>query len=261
VVPVLFQVEAVPIVDAASAPLQPKLGRHADDDDRRARSRRQEDDDDRPRRRKRERRGLGAGAIVAIVMGAALFLGGVGFGIHALTRGSNAGGSDAGGSNAEGLNIGGLGIGRSKAPVPKGWVEYTSREDGFRIPFPEPPGRDEIPSGGRSWWRISRNYRAGQEDGVGVAVHVNVYSFRRKLSAEEQEGVMKDMLGLPSLMKSVQWAGRSVKEKVILRGDCELVDRFFTTETRFFNVMVASPKDGSKREIRDGVFDNFQLVD
>jgi hypothetical protein len=234
------------------------------DADNRARSNRRrddDDDDDRPRRKKRKKGGLGAGAIVAIVMGSVLLLGGAGIGIHALIRGSNTGGTNTDGSNPGGLNPGGLNVGVLKAPVPKGWVEYTFREDGFRMPFPEPPGRDEIPSGGRSWWRISRNYRAGEEDGVDVAVRVEVYTFRRRLSADEQEIVMKDMLGVPSLMKSVRWVGRSVKEKVMLKGDSEYVDRYFTTETRFYNVMVCSPKDGRKREIRDGVLDNFQLLE
>jgi hypothetical protein len=227
-----------------------------DDDNRPRRNRRRDDDEDaRPRKKKRKKGGLGAGAIVAIVMGGVLLLGGAGFGIHALTRGSNPGGSNAGGSNMGGSNVGG-----SKAPVPKGWVEFTSREDGFRAYLPARPGRDDYPDGGKSWWRSTSSvFRAMDEDGESVVL--NVYRFRRRLTTDERDNVLKEYVGVPSAMKSVTWAGHTAKETVEVEGNREYLMRFFTTETRLFHVMVSSRQGKVKRETQDGFFDNFQLLD
>ena len=58
-----------------------------DDEDDRPRSRRRDDDDDdyddRPRKKKRKKKGMGAGAIVAIVLGGLVVVAGGGYGIYA----------------------------------------------------------------------------------------------------------------------------------------------------------------------------------
>jgi hypothetical protein len=106
---------------------------------------RDEDDDyerDRPLKKKKRKKasGLPPAAIAGIVLGGLLVLGGMGYGIYALSSKDPKTGSDSnpgGGSNSQG-----------KPRVPVTWVEYKSEAEGFRASFPLEPKVSDI-SGGK----------------------------------------------------------------------------------------------------------------
>jgi hypothetical protein len=120
-----------------------------DDEDDLPRSKRRRDDGDRPRKKKKKKQsaGLPPVAIVGIVVGVLLMLGGCGYGIYALVSSDKDTSSSSGSGSGFGLGSGsgsgsGFGVGsnaQAKAAVPPGWVEFDSGALGFKAHFPVEP--------------------------------------------------------------------------------------------------------------------------
>ena len=192
---------------------------------------------------------MGAGLIVAIVLGGILVLGGIGYGIYAL-------------------------VGGGKAAVPKGWVEYTSKEDKFKAYYPETPKSSSFPAlkEGVESMTIHMSGTLGGNKTVGVFV----FKFSSGSTAAQRDTVMDDMRssfakdsgGKASEPRSVRWAGHKAQEVVFeetrsaggKKGGGGVI-RYFATDTHAYIGIIGGESGRLKREEEDGFFDNFQLLD
>jgi hypothetical protein len=231
-----------------------KKARRDDDDDRPRRKKRRDDDDDddddRPRRKKRRAAGGASGGIIAlIVLGGLVLLGAVGFGIYAL-------------------------VGGSKAPVPEGWVEYTSTEDKFRAYFPEKPEPRTIPTmedGVESITFYSSDVKISTQRVVMVQVH----KFESGSTAAQREKVMEKIRKVPAEDKSkgrvsgphsIRWAGYKAQEFILedapMPGGKRAggVVRFFATDTHAYIAVLVAEGGRMSRAEEDGFFDNFEVL-
>jgi hypothetical protein len=233
--------------------------RDDEDDDRRpTRRRREEDEDDRPRRDRhpppRRRRGLGTPAVVAIVIGSILALGGIGYGIYAM-------------------------LGGSKTPLPPGWKEYTYQDDGFKAAFPTEPqvsrmgdvmgamgagkgggGVGGFPGFDAGGMGSLNMYTSG---GFNDAVHIEVTVYRfpsgvpRAFRDQMAQGI-RNMPGVPGGLgvetKSVRWMGESATE-IVTPG---LVTRIAITDKAMYQAAIGG-KGGRRTtpEEEKAFFDNF----
>jgi hypothetical protein len=226
-----------------------------DDEDDRPRSKRRRDDDDedgdRPRKKKRKKGGMGAGVIAGIVLGGILVLGGLGYGIYALVGGG------------------------SKAPVPAGWVEYTSDSDKFKAYFPEKPESNSFPAGQREEGIESISmHMLDMKKSTQRMVGVIVVKFKSGSTSAERDKAMEKMRksfaeggdGRASEPRSVKWAGQKASE--IILEDIKSpggkkaggVVRYFATDTHAYVAILASEAGRLKPEEENGFFDNFQLL-
>jgi hypothetical protein len=273
-VPAFLAAEEVAVVDAAPAQKpRPVRAREDDDDDDRPRSKRRRQDDDevdRPRGRRRRRdddeendddfdrprrrrkSGMGAGTIVALVIGGLVVLVGVGFGIYAL-------------------------VGGGKARVPPGWVEFTSEQDSFKAYFPEKvrsrpgPGHLLIPD-----VESATEYTVTPKGKTRDLVGVIVLKFDPGLSAERRdyalqsirEQVVERAYSKVSSPRPVKWAGRSAQEFIVedVRDNPEgrtgggLI-RLLATDTRIYIGLIGSLHGGRLgRDEENGFFDNFEIL-
>ena len=134
---------------------RPKSKRRRDDDEEEDRPRRkrrrdddEEDEDDRPKKKKKKKSGgIPPVAIVGIVVGALVVMGGVGYGIYALAFSDNDSktSSGSGGSGGTGGTTNTFGTGRGKAARPEGWVKFESADGGFKGYFPEILTEQKLP--------------------------------------------------------------------------------------------------------------------
>jgi hypothetical protein len=229
-----------------------------DDDDRPRKRRRAEDDDDydddRPRRKKRKKSGMGAGAIVAIVLGGIVLLGGVGYGIYAL-------------------------VGGGKAAVPKGWVEYTSDSDKFKGYFPTKPANPRtlpVGLGGMSEVESVTMHMAEPKGEGALIAGVIVVKFKSGISPADRDKAMDTFRSKfsekensrISKPRSVRWGGKKAEEISIDEAGANAnskkgggVMRYFITDTHaYFGIIGTDHAGPPKQEDVDGFFDNFEFL-
>jgi hypothetical protein len=196
---------------------------------------------------------MGAGPIVAIVLGGLIVLGGVGFGVYALVSNNDTG---SGGSSTGGN--------RAKAAVPTGWVLHTSTNGKFKAYFPKHPADTTTSSNGLS---VNMVISGGPRERLAVivvampippqATGVN----RDQLAELIRQGIMQKQGNVRVVsQRSVTWSGQPALEMTLESSNKKalVVMRQVITETVMYFAFFACSTGPSPDE-EHGFFDNFEL--
>jgi len=274
-VPHYLPAEEVAVVDAVAVPApksarttqheaerprqRPRPGDDDDDDDDRPRPKRKrsakDDDDyefDHSRRRPRRKSGMAAGAVVAIVLGSIVLLGGIGYGIYALVGGKG-------------------GLLAKKAPPPGGWKQFTYAKDGFKAFFPSEPSVGSMDGfGGFAAVNMPGANMPGSFSiyiprNIFAPVHASVIvvQYRGSLSSAERNR-MRDLIlqqrghhfDDSKEIKSVRWLGVDADEVVTPRN----LVRIALVGNTLYMAEIGADKGRASAADENGFFDNFELV-
>ena len=283
-VPQFLPAEEVAVVEAVAVPPKPRpkpVPAVADDDHEppRKRSRRDDDDDDRPRSRRRRRdddddfdrprrRRSGANpmAVVALILGGLVIVGGIGVGVYFLVKkGDNSARANDSGAGSAGTDSAGTYSG-PKAPVPAGWVQHTAAKSKFRVYLPKPPSStktsslngvamDLVQSGG------PRERLAATV--MGMFIPPDTPGVNRGLLTEHmRQGILKTQGAFRVVsQRSVTWAGRPATEMTLESSNkaARAVMELTTANGIYYAFFACS--SGPSPDEEKGFFDNFELIE
>lgn len=243
---------------------EPSPRRDDDDDDDRPRSRRRRDDneddsDDRPRRKKRKRAaGLAPGLIAAIAILGLLLVAGAGVGVYLIVNKKNV---DAAAKNGD--NTGGGG--RAKAPIPTGWVPFTSPSKSFKAYFPKHPVGTNASSGGNE---VEMAILGGPKERLAAIVVALKLPQGAGINQDQlaelmRQGVMKKQ-GRMRLVsqRSVTWLGRAGLEMTFEQANNmkgTLLVRQLTTDKYMYFAFFGDSTGRPSPDEENGFFDNFEI--
>src|SRR5262245_11870534 len=247
----------------------------ADDEDDRPRTRRRWDDDEDDYefdRRRRRRQGGGAGkalAVVGIVIGGLVLLGGVGYGVYALASKKEGSGSDSAEKGApSGLPWGGSGSGlNTLGKIPPGWQQFSYPKDGFRAYLPGEPFI-QGDGGYTEYWSPDPRGGGGAVD---TCVFLQVIHFggtatdaqKREILAHARAGH-----GGSSSVRQVTWAGQKAEEVTTGRdtnpdvGEMggAVIRTMIVGDTAYIAVVGSVRSGRARRDHAAAFFDNFELL-
>jgi len=239
-----------------------------EEDDRPRKKARRDDDEDEDEfdsRRKRKSGGLSAGLIVAITLGGLLLLGGIGYGIYALTKKSDSAGSGGGGGGRGGGDGGG---GGSRASVPAGWVEHKSQKDKFKAYFPKEPLVRPLPYDARSKLPIPRSemvYMYGKPTDD-LFILLNVVQLQPNATQADRDAQLTDFTkDHRGGERSVTWAGLPAKEYTSEKPGPDgtprgSVGRQMVNGNTIYTAVILAGNGPPPPEVVNGFFDNFELL-
>jgi hypothetical protein len=258
------------------------------DDDPPPKKKRRDEEDERPKirrkdegfsRRKKinkrqEKAGMPPALLVGIILGGLLLVCGVGYGIYALTSGSDT-------SIPAGLDIpppaGSL---TSKAEVPSGWTEFRPVTGGFKAYFPSMPREKQTQEGtlfeGRaykSFFAVLRypapsNFSLNSKNDVANAIFSTAFDGYVGREVSRKESTLAGMSASESTLEVFPEARPIGPTKGKMGGKSgvqfnkpgQAILRVLSTERKLYILCIINEDGPMQPALANGFFDNFELT-